>query len=275
MAASNARLGKDEIVIPTGTEREMRELRGAHAANVEDVAHRVQVVNRDGVETTQTLFPARYQKTRAEDDRVALKRALVAGDQPFGRITQSDDDVRWILTKKRELEDFQFDKFFSNIYNLTSPAEKKMAQDIYPEFFQKQQRRIDTWFELAKRLARINLMGVQDKKDLYLLYAFQTKQIKAPPPEFWIPGRANVPSSAEFAPGILNNRQMGGPTVQRQRIGVGAYDRLREGTRSDQVWTNLGGGFGIPAAAAIDALGLRIPGPDGTGIGAGLADFDL
>lgn len=125
-------------------------------------------------------FPAQYfPDHEKEDQRVALKAKLLAdGKRPLGDAMMTDADLRWYQQKEEVKQQIIFDEWFSKLYDTTDPNKLRLAQELYPEYYQMREREIKRQAAIQEKVALIKLRGVADKDDLEFIFALQSGNIK-------------------------------------------------------------------------------------------------
>lgn len=124
-------------------------------------------------------LPRKFDAAARRDEVMEMKQQFVAqGDSPFGEISASDADFKWLKKKTDAEEAAKFDSWFANNFNVTNLAGRKWAQKVHPDFYQ---ARIDAMIEKAKMALRINLInfrGPQNQQDMMLIWAINTGRVR-------------------------------------------------------------------------------------------------
>lgn len=210
-------MASNDITVSGNTRAQLERMRGPHDAGVEETAFTVGAGDPAAVPPgAQYFFPAKYMRTTPEDDRIALKRTL-AEHRYLGDARLEQKDINWIMRKKAEAEEYNLDRWFASQFNFADPIELKQAQEMHPHYFERMEKRMDTWFDLAKRVGRINLRGIKNREDMMLAYAINRGVIKLPPPRFWMPGmQVDGGADKRLLKGLWNPSRFRDPTAQRQ-----------------------------------------------------------
>lgn len=264
--SSNSRVGGPDVTVPGKAGETLDGLRkGAHSAATKEVSFAAggspqaeqgerptdaqigvadgepdggNEIERDTI--VEHFYPAKYISRTKEDDRIALKRLLAQpqadGAPPvLGRVDLEARDVAWFKNKLAEVEEYNFDRWLANNYDLRRPDHVKEIKRLHPQYYDRIRKRNRTWFELAKRMFEINMEGIKGQKDLALIYAIRKGEIRLPPPWFWMPegvmNRADSDQKASLGP-IFNPSDPRRPHLHarpaRDRIG----ERPMGGSRS-------------------------------------------
>lgn len=91
-----------------------------------------------------------------------------------------------------------------------SPQEKKLARELWPEFYHQRLQQLDESITLQKRLARLKIEGIKSKEDLLLQYAVEAGYIATDPLEHILhPERAEAAQDRRtqqerYGRGLLN-----------------------------------------------------------------------
>lgn len=166
---------------------------------------------------SQPFYPAQYYKVTPEDDRAAIKHRLAADRNILGDVTVSDRDLEWIESKHRETTQLEYDRWFLQQYDLSNPAHLKIAREANPQVFERIVKVMDSYFDMAKRIGRMNVVGVHGMDDHYMKWLWESGRVQRPPAEFWNPG---TNAGALFQPGIFNPRRRGADPANRGQTGI-------------------------------------------------------
>lgn len=136
------------------------------------------------------------------------------GVTPFGVLQAKDSDFQW-LQKKREQEiEANFQAWFAQGYDRATPEQKKIARELYPEFYAQRMRYLDKQIELQRDIARIKLEGPKTKEDMILLFSIEAGFIDGEPlkhildPEAAEKAKAKEEQQLRFRRGLLNPRRL-------------------------------------------------------------------
>jgi len=151
-------------------------------------------------------------------------------------------------------------------YDKASPEQKRTARELYPEFYQMRVELLEKNIRLLERIAKLKVLGAQNRKDVLLQYAIASGYIPADPLENILhPERSEAQQSEErrkarYQRGLLNPRARGrdNATVKRRDIDgqekdvseryfnastLQARDPTKIAGRPDQAGEPGGGGF--------------------------------
>lgn len=157
-----------------------------------------------------------YTTKDKQDELMTAKLLLqtAPGVTEFGVLEAKDSDFLW-LQKKREQADYaNFSNWFAENFDKMDPAQKKLARDMFPTFYQERLEQLHKDVALQGKLAEIKLMGVQNKDDLMLQYAMESGYIEADPlenilhPERSKDAKALVNRKLRYGRGLLNPRRL-------------------------------------------------------------------
>jgi len=88
---------------------------------------------------------------------------------PTIEITQEDIDT--LKNKAYMQTEYDFNNYVGELIKPdTSPANKAFLQKIYPAWFDKQRKTIETWHDTKKKIENLLLMGPKSQEDLFMLY---------------------------------------------------------------------------------------------------------
>jgi DNA-dependent RNA polymerase auxiliary subunit epsilon len=136
--------------------------------------------------TMDEQFPTADLKADDERDKVmAAKLALQDPARPgytqFGKLEATDADFKWLQKKQAAVEEANFQLWFAKEYDRMSPAEKKRAKELYPEFYAQRKKLLKKQAKNLVRLASIKLEGVESFDDLRLQYEAETGRLDVGP----------------------------------------------------------------------------------------------
>lgn len=146
----------------------------------QDGAERAQDINDIPVRQPDTVaeqFPTdglTRQKTE-EDVLMEEKLAMVddEGVTPFGKLIAEDRDFKWLQSMREQEAEADFMQWFATNFDMWGPAQKALAQKLWPDFYAQRESLIGKKLKLMKKIAKIKLNGPKTKKDLQLLYALE------------------------------------------------------------------------------------------------------
>lgn len=136
---------------------------------------------RDAVPTGS--FPRKGLEARdARDELMAEKMQFIDGRgdgmSPFGLVTASDADFRWVQ-KKRETEALaNFDAWAGQNFHSNDPALRKWHQEINPSYYEERERLMVERAKMALRIKLLKLRGPKTEEDLITIWGLQTGRIK-------------------------------------------------------------------------------------------------
>jgi hypothetical protein len=159
-------------------------------------------------------FPEQLDQHEKMDERMMTKLSYQSTDgvTPFGVLQASEADFDWLNRKRQKGELANLHKWFAERYDKASPEQKKMAHELYPEFYAARDKVLAANLKMAKRIARIKLHGPQNKRDLLLEYAVASGYINADPledilhPERSAKRAGKLSAEKTFVRGLLNPR---------------------------------------------------------------------
>jgi DNA-dependent RNA polymerase auxiliary subunit epsilon len=93
----------------------------------------------------------------------------------------TDADFKWLQKKQAAVEEANFQLWFAQEYDRMSPAEKKRAKELYPEFYAQRKKLLKKQAKNLVRLASIKLEGVESFDDLRLQYEAETGRLDVGP----------------------------------------------------------------------------------------------
>lgn len=203
-------------------------------------------------------FPADFSQYDKRDAIQKLKLQMQDAEQPgitpMGMLKATDADWAWLEKKRRKAELVQLHKWFSKWYDRAAPEQKRMAHELYPEFYAMREKVLKRNVKLAGQIASIKLHGPRSKRDLMLKYAVDSGYIAADPLENILhPERAADQIEAEnrrkrYVRGLLNPRARSRGTADertRNASTLTGYDMRKYAGRPDLAGTGKAGDTGF------------------------------
>lgn len=128
-------------------------------------------------------FPAQYFPDSTEDDdRIATKAKLLAAPlRPLGDAQLTDADIKWYQDKEAIKKRIRFDEWYSTLFDTDDINKRRLAQEIYPDYWKMREEEIDRQAAIQKKLAMLKLRGPMDLDDLKFVYALQSGEIELRP----------------------------------------------------------------------------------------------
>lgn len=200
-------------------------------------------------------FPtAGLQAKDARDKVMAAKLALGGsgaqlGKTPFGKMVLSDEDLKWVQRKAEAVEKANFQQWFARNFDFMSPAQKKVARQLYPEFYAERQKLLNQQARNLQDYARIKLHGVQSKQDLLKQYAAETGRLDIGPLNHLLNPLQGRPAGmgAAFKRGLLNPFRVFGDEVEPAGLNTRKVERNAFARRTyDDTGVKLGLERGFP-----------------------------
>ena len=194
------------------------------------------------------MFPViPYPKDKRDDFMEAKAQFLTSagpGGQPAATVPyyqMKDSDINYLVSKKAAEENFAFNEWAGRTFNLADPAQRRLLEEIVPQFFESREQLIEHVCRLACQRAKMVFRGIRTKADLELLWAIQENRI---------PFLLND----EFCP--WNPKTWKAPTTQ---VGSGLFNPLMFATVADYPQ--------IPGSALLSrtptrGVGTFLPGAD-------------
>jgi len=125
-------------------------------------------------------FTSTSKKDIEMAEKLELQGAAVGkapGVTPFGILTASDEDFKWLDRKREKEAEANFQQWFATNFDHMSVEQKKWAREMWPEFYEQRLQLLDKELDLYRDVARIGVTGIQNKRDLMLQYAKESGYI--------------------------------------------------------------------------------------------------
>jgi len=136
--------------------------------------------------TSDIGYPAKYFDHSEAERKLAAKRQIrdAVRTLPNGDLaplqfveTVTDEDVQVAENRDKEIDLFNFETWLTSIYDPKDPNLARLLTEMYPEYFQKRLDALENRMDMARRIAKIKLMGPRDRDDLWLLYNLQQGRV--------------------------------------------------------------------------------------------------
>lgn len=106
-----------------------------------------------------------------------LRMLKMTAPTDLGQKFLDKDDLLYIDRKAKEAELEKFDRWYGTLFDHTDPAQLQLSKQIYPEWFERRLKAIDETVEFQKRMARMQMLGIQSKEDVLTAYAVSSGRI--------------------------------------------------------------------------------------------------
>lgn len=163
-------------------------------------------------------FPANYFAKKDDEKRVRLV-------QDYSRWLRSDtggklntiyvpteDDINVLLRKDQEKELLNFETFIQDYFDLSNPIHQKLVRELYPNYFERRLDVIRETLSLQERIAKIKLLGMQTKEDVFFVYGLMNGDIKLPTDVVFNLDAKQVDPTVRFVRGAFNFNKWAQPT---------------------------------------------------------------
>jgi hypothetical protein len=129
------------------------------------------------LDTPGRSYAAAFTKKDPRDERLSMYKKVANDwiDSKPGFTAQLPAElVDYYITKKKHVEYAEWEKWVQDNFNLADPAQVKILKDLCPEYFQRRVEHMKKVLDLVFTIAKIDLMGPENKEELFLLYQIQT-----------------------------------------------------------------------------------------------------
>jgi len=163
-------------------------------------------------------FPANYFQKKDDEKRVRLvqdySRWLKSDANLNTLYVPTEDDINVLLRKDQEKELLNFETFIQEYFDLSNPIHQKLVRELYPNYFERRLDVIRETLSLQERIAKIKLLGMQTKEDVFFVYGLMNGDIKLPNDVvFNLDKKVDDPAKA-FQRGFFNFKKWAQPTPQ-------------------------------------------------------------
>lgn len=147
------------------------------------------------------------ERDKIMDAKIQLSQGMPPGVTPFGKMTLSDEDLKWLERKQKAVEAANFQKWFAEWFDHASPADKAKAKKLLPNFYSQREALLKKQCGNLFDVARIKLNGVESFSDLRKQYELETGRLDVGPLNHLLnpesdPEKANA--AGRFQRGLLS-----------------------------------------------------------------------
>lgn len=186
---------------------------------------------------TAGLSAAEPEKDREMMAKLQLQPEpdTMPGYTRFGKLEARDEDFKWYQRKLAAEEAANFQMWFAQNFDHMSPADKKRAKELYPEFYKERKQLLKKQAKNLMKFAKLKLEGVQSFDDLMTQYMAETGRLDIGPLNHILnPEQGNAGGAKQqqlrFQRGLLSPfRVFGDEAVPRQPgVDNGITTRMHE-----------------------------------------------
>ena len=165
-------------------------------------------------------FPANYFAKKDDEKRVRLVQdySRWLGDTGLRTMyVPTEDDVNVLLRKDQEKELLNFETFIQEYFDLANPIHQKLVRELYPNYFERRLDVIRETLSLQEKLAKVKLLGMQTKEDVFFVYGLINGDIKIPTDVVFNLDAKQKDAKDNFRRGVFNSKTWAGPTNKIQK----------------------------------------------------------
>jgi hypothetical protein len=168
------------------TERDAKEIKqvveGTHEQFKRPASAIKAGVQDSGSTISNNHFPANYFQSKDDEKRVKLVQeysAFLKDKKGLSTLyVPTEDDINVLLRKDQEKELLNFETFIQEYFDLQNPIHQKLVRELYPNYFERRLDVIRETLSLQERIAKIKLLGMQTKEDVFFVYGLMNGDIK-------------------------------------------------------------------------------------------------
>lgn len=233
------------------TERDAKEIKQV-VEGVEKSFERPATAIKAGDTAAPGYFPASYFKKGEDEKRVRLvqdysrwlgEKSNNGGAGLKTLYVPTEDDINVLLRKDQEKELLNFESFIQNYFDLSNPIHQKLVRELYPNYFERRLDVIRETLSLQERIAKIKLLGMQTKEDVFFVYGVMNGDIRIPDQVVFNLDAADRKAAENFKRGFFN--------VKKWTQGTRS---IKDNNRLGHTW---GAGIFAPGTANVNAGGDR------------------
>lgn len=198
---------------------------------------------------------AKDERDKLMDAKIRLSQGMPPGVTPFGKMTYSDEDAKWLLRKQKAVEAANFQQWFAQWFDRASPADKAKAKKLVPTFYTQREDLLKRQCQNLFDVAKIKLNGVESYSDLLKQFELETGRLDVGPLNTLLnpesdPEKANA--QGRFRRGLLSPWRVFGeeafPLDGRTGVAQRGYEQSQWSNRAFDIpgTINLGAKTGFP-----------------------------
>lgn len=189
-----------------------------------------------GPEEGRNLFPVKPFNVNAYDPIFARKEEFAKGNNGWS-VPLTQKDIEYYSIKQAELDTLDKDEWIARQYNLDSIEGRNELARVCPEYFERRASLIMHKIGLEKRVALINLRGIQSKEDLDLMYNINAGNITLNEAPVWQPGDPGQMPEDVMQPGMFSFFREA-PGARTNNSATNTYRRYRDIPNGDGMIRN-------------------------------------
>ncbi len=178
-------------------------------------------------------FPTDRLTAKDERDKImdAKMRLTVPGQPgvtPFGKMTLSDADLKWLEKKQKAVEAANFQQWFAQWFDRANPADKAKAKKLCPNFYTQREDLLKRQCKNLFDVAKIKLNGIESYSDLLKQYELESGRLDVGPLNHLLNPESdpqNSNSQGKFRRGLLSPWRVFGEEAYPLDGRTGVYQR--------------------------------------------------
>lgn len=111
-------------------------------------------------------------------DLLGLGTGAKASVQRTLPITEAELD--WAQRVKEQQEQVEYDKWVLSKFDLTQPAEVSRVRSMFPSFWERQKKYVESRFAIMRRFVDVKMFGIQSEEDAKFLWLLENGHIVLP-----------------------------------------------------------------------------------------------
>ncbi len=195
-------------------------------------------------------FPTDRLSAKDERDKImdAKMRLTVPGQPgvtPFGKMTLTDADLKWLEKKQKAVEAANFQQWFAQWFDRANPADKAKAKKLCPNFYTQREDLLKRQCKNLFDVAKIKLNGIESYSDLLKQYELESGRLDVGPLNHLLnpesdPG--NVNGRGKFRRGLLSPWRVFGEEAYPSAAGFTGVDErgVQQQAWSERAYNNDG-----------------------------------
>lgn len=146
--------------------------------------------------------------------KIEMQDPKTPGVTPLGVMQATDEDFKYVMSKRDQEVEANFQQWFATYFDKASPEEKEWARKAFPKFYEQRRRKLRRDVEELGKNAELKLMGIQTQEDLFRQYAIESGLIDPDPlrhilhPEQAKAAKDKSIRERNYRRGLLNPRRL-------------------------------------------------------------------
>ena len=167
-------------------------------------------------------YPAEFTVRDPREERLTVLKNVAEQWKDSGfTATLPGELVDYFIEKKRHIEFANWEKWVQSNFNLTDPTQVQLLKKLAPWYFERRLEYLKKILGLMYTVHKIDLLGPEDEKELFILYEIQNGEINIPKLDW-----STAVEQENIQKGMFSLRNwIGSKATAKRPTGLGAFGR--------------------------------------------------